>query len=233
MVVISKPYLLPVLVILFATQKRVKLGEAWVKVGATIAAVLGWSMVSSRIHVQGVETQSTPSATLLYYVSRPFEFLDLLVRTLTDQATARFYVESAIGNLGWLDTPFSSNQYALMGILMLAILALTVSPTTFQVNWKNSRLFLTVATAMVVLIEVSLLAIWTPIPATLIVGVQGRYFHIPLLVASLAVLGWKSTFNVETLRARVALGGTILLCLASFGFTIIRLVERYYLVAQY
>ena len=84
-----------------------------------------------------------------------------------------------------------------LGLCALA----SVSITTLRQDWHIRLLLASAALASVGLIFLALLVTWTPHPATLVQGVQGRYFVVPMLLLGYALQGtanvrpqWHNTF---------------------------------------
>lgn len=173
-----------------------------------------WTLFEVR-DVRVVRSMGTGESAV-HYLSHPTELIAVFVRTLSDSARLDFLWTSFLGNLGSLDTRLSEKSYALLGMglavgcVLTGLLAVTkrVSGDLTAGAWKNPvaapvwhrdpvwmlRLgFATSAAASVLLVFLLLLWSWTPYPADLIEGVQGRYFIAPALLLSYAAAsqhGW-------------------------------------------
>ncbi|MBK6361575.1 MAG: DUF2142 domain-containing protein [Comamonadaceae bacterium] len=98
--------------------------------------------------------------------------------------------ESFIGILGWLDTKLPHFFYPTLW-LGLAICALVgISWHTLQRDWFPRLLLIGVALTSVCLIFLALLLTWTPHPTSLVQGVQGRYFVVPMILLAYSVSGF-------------------------------------------
>jgi hypothetical protein len=121
-------------------------------------------------------------------------------------------------------------QYAILGSLLglLAISCFSWHPKTIEP--KTQITFVVCALGSIAIIFLSLLVQWTPHPATIILGVQGRYFFVPTLLLSIA---FTSPINIEK-SVKQFLSSTILIALASCGlvFTSSLLLQRYYLMPE-
>ena len=52
---------------------------------------------------------------VFHYVMNPFDFITVLGNTIANPETVRFYRQSFIGVLGWLDTKFDGSFYRACG----------------------------------------------------------------------------------------------------------------------
>ncbi len=159
---------------------------------ATVASVaaLAWTLFAMHGANDVLVPRSAEAPELLrYYAARPLAFVQVLGATLTDAPTLAFYRNSFIGVLGALDTPLPALAYPVLaaGLLVCAVASL---------RWPQSRedaglraLLLVLALASCVLIFLALLLAWTPHPARLVQGVQGRYFIVPALLVAYALGG--------------------------------------------
>ena len=110
--------------------------------------------------------------------------------SLSNTTLFTFYQESFIGILGWLDTKLPHYFYPTLW-LGLAICALVgVSWHTLQRDWFPRLLLIGVALTSVCLIFLALLLTWTPHPTSLVQGVQGRYFVVPMILLAYSVSGF-------------------------------------------
>jgi uncharacterized membrane protein len=146
--------------------------------------------------------------------------------TLTDRQTLLGYFSSFFGILGWLNAAFKGKEY----VVLLALLG-SLALTSFSVKQfkKQSWFALLLAVSilpMLGLIFFAMLTTWTPHPATIIIGVQGRYFLIPAIVLTYAFYGNPS--ELGQLRQRISYALLSVLGLYSFVNTTQLLLDRYY-----
>lgn len=126
---------------------------------------------------------------LRYYLTHPWEATQAIRRTLQDADMRDFYFRSFVGNLGWLDAPLRSFFYPWLGI-GLGLCALASISRPKHVGDLHARVvLLAIAFASSILVFIALLVTWTPHPAHVIVGVQGRYFVVPILLTAYAMSG--------------------------------------------
>jgi uncharacterized membrane protein len=133
-----------------------------------------------------------------------------------------------VGVLGWLDSGFPGHVYHRVFLLLFALLAVSIPPADWRRTGFARALLVSCAVASFMLVFFAMLVTWNPDSATLIEGVQGRYFLLPAMMLAYALsAGAKS----ERPR-RQAAGAALLLVLLLFSsFETIRLLlHRYYLV---
>ena len=202
-----------------------------------IAGVLAWTLAAAVLTADTRIAQGASKAGIaLYYVLSPASFVRVLGDTLGSVDIIKFYYQSFIGNLGWLDTPLHGAQYSIL-FSLLALLGLSAINVAFlRHHWRLSLFFLANVVLSVLLTFFALLTTWTPHPATVIDGVQGRYFLLPALVLAFA-LGPAGTSSAIPEKKRGGFCGRgvvgwlllTLLALYSLSVCVEALVARYYL----
>lgn len=225
LLVTSRTHLLPLLLLpVFLAWKR-QSAAAWAATALLVAACLAWLGFAMASTTDGrvVREHSTTEIVLLY-AGHPAEFLALLGRTLGNHELVRFYGQSFIGILGWLDTPLKSARYGMLsaGLLLAASLSfLWRRPADAPARW----LLCAVALASSLLVFVALAVTWTPYAAPAIAGVQGRYFVVPALLLGYALgdaAPHRPTWQQWGLR-----GLAVAMVLASLAALVETLVQRY------
>ncbi|WP_374622743.1 DUF2142 domain-containing protein [Devosia sp.] len=150
------------------------------------AAFAGWTAVvyaGGPLHLNAV---ADPAAQLAFLLADPLRVFAIAGATFA--TWGRFYVESFVGQLGWLDV-FLPPWYHLATQVMLGLAALGV--VAGGVRLIRSGESLALATALLVLLAGSgmifgsLYLGWTEVGKLIVNGVQGRYF---LPFATLLVL---------------------------------------------
>lgn len=206
----SRLHLLPMLVVpvmvAWSLREHKRASRAWLAT-ATVALLMVvswtiWTMVEVR-DLRIVRSMGTGESAV-HYLMHPLELMAVLARTLSDASRLEFLWTSFLGNLGSLDTRLSETAYALLGTGLAIGLALTVVQAMANHGsgrwaslgatrpWHRDpvqmmRLGLVVSTmASALSVFLLLLWSWTPYPANLIEGVQGRYFIAPALLLSYA-----------------------------------------------
>lgn len=165
---------------------------------------------------------------LYHYVVNPLDFLRVVKASLSNAELLIFYQESFIGILGALDAPLPTHFYPVLwgGLALCAIASLAFPPSPGH-EIALRTLLLGAAIASTMLIFLALLITWTPHPASVVKGVQGRYFVVPALLMAYALSGSvlsaispRRTFNQITTALFVVVGITAL---------VTTLITRYHL----
>jgi len=107
------------------------------------------------------------------------------------------------GNLGWLDTAFTFNQYVLLGVFLALSLLLSFPVRSFVEDVVVRFNIFVARIISVFLVFASLLIIWSPHPATVKSGIQGRYILLSMLLFSFSVSS--SETNASSFSRRLGL----------------------------
>ncbi len=222
----SRTHLLPLLALpYYVAWQRHSRREAYLG-GLVTLASLAWVLfaLSSTNDPRVVRSHST-TALLMHYAADPMAFFKVVWTSVADEKIFHFYQQSFIGILGWLDTKLPEHFYAVLWVgLGLCGLA-CVSPIESRSDGRARLLLLGMALASTGLIFLALLVTWTPHPASVVLGVQGRYFIVPMMLLGCAATG----LNVSTLGPRRWLSALVLTGFALTALTALTLT----LVARY
>lgn len=169
--------LLPFMAWIYTRRKNV----LWQALGCTAFAT-GWTLLAMKMTVSNPHPETSVSAKLLGIFLHPLHFAHLIFNTITDPDKQNFYIYSFLGNLGWLDTRFSSQFYEISKLLLLVIALLCLPwKSRRRETWISSGILASMGLASCLLIFTALYLAWTPPHSPEIEGVQGRYFLIPAL----------------------------------------------------
>lgn len=223
----SKPHALPLLVlpILLYRDKR----DRWILgIGATVAVfVVGWTIFTVKTTVYGGEGHLADDhlGKLLQYLRHPQTFLSTLYNTVADADRTRFYKDSFIGVLGWLDTWLTRPAYHRFGAALLVGLALALLSSRGE--WRIRLALVGLALGSSLIIFLALLVQWNPAGATVIQGVQGRYFVLPALMVGYAFAPWAQGAEGLWMQRTVMLVALLTLLMTATSTTT-AMVVRYY-----
>ena len=168
--------------------------------GSAVFLAISWVYFALTSTVDArVQRASTTGELVWSYLTHPADFIAVVGRSLADDELARFYGESFIGILGWLDTRLPLYFYPMLWAALGAVTLCTIRVKTLHEDWAARSLLLAIAIASAALVFFAMLVTWTPVPAVTIKGVQGRYFLGPALVLSFALSG-QSAFVPPALR---------------------------------
>ena len=128
---------------------------------------------------------ASPTDQLKFMIAHPLGFSAAVVNTL--KISFVFYVRSYIGYLGWLDTALPMFLYLSQAILIAAS-CLVAGKSIQKFNLSSlQRVFIAgiFITGLVSILAIEYMC-WTPVGATAILGVQGRYLipYVPLALLS-------------------------------------------------
>lgn len=181
------PLLLLLFIIAFQERNRKFLALSLLSTGFT----LFWIVFSIKTTVDNrIPRDISSLETLQYYLIHPMNFMEVLFNTTTSKDMMNFYLQSFIGKLGWLDTPLPLWQYTTFSACLVFFVLLNIFSTTRRENDAIARFSLfSTALLSVLAIFTALLISWTPHPATIVHGIQGRYFIVPFLLLAYAFHG--------------------------------------------
>lgn len=224
----SRVHALPMLILLAATFFYSKRRRALLSCAAATLFILGWTLFALKTTVDLRVPIGESSANIVaFYLHHPFQFLSVLWQTVSDSELQSFYYFSFLGILGWLDTPFGIHYYMWFGVIIAIVAALSVTLRGARDDWPQRLLLACVALISALFIFFALLVTWSPHPARVIAGVQGRYFLVPAVILAYAVGGNAGLF--DGFRRKLASGVVLSLFVLSLAATVELVVERYYL----
>ena len=199
--------------------------DLYLGIGLVLAS-LGWVAYAllSTTDLRVVRSHGTVEV-LRHYLKSPQDYVRVVWRTLLNADLRDFYFRSFVGNLGWLDAPLRPFFYPWLGVgLCLCALA--------SLSWRKGvedvqarTVLLAIAIASASLVFLALLVTWTPHPASVILGVQGRYFVVPVLLTAYALGGFGRTRGLW----RQCMGWLLLAAFAGLSLTalILGLQDRF------
>jgi len=218
----SRTHLMPMFLLpIYIAWQRRSLNNSLV-VGAFGLAAIGWALVALRSN-NGLmlDPAHTSAGLLIYYAAHPLAFLEIAAATVADPVQSTFLQQSFIGILGWLDAPLHQRFYPAlwMGLVLCAWASMSFASLR---EMREARIVLIAsALAGVGLIFLALLVTFTPHPATLVQGIQGRYFLVPALILA---------YGLSNHRNTLAAGPIVLLSafsVVSLGALMMALIDRY------
>ena len=220
----SRIHTLPMLILLAATYLYTKQNRSLLLFFLTTVFIVTWTFIAMRITVDfRVSLGESTTNIVLYYLKDPLQFLSVVWDTLLQSS----YYRQFIGVLGWLDVPFSEQFYVFFILVLCFVSLLTLSFDGLKDDRLCRLLLLAVALISTLFIFFALLVTWSPHPANVVSGVQGRYFLIPSIFLAYSLSTCGSLFS----SARKRLGVFVVLCLylISIFSMVSKLVNRYYL----
>ncbi len=195
LLITSRTNLLPMLALPFLLAWRKPSRALWVIAIGLALATLAWTLFALTATIDTRLVRAHTSSQLIgIYLRDPAAFLQLLGRTLGDAPILEFYLHSFFGILGWLDAPIARPWLVALAALFAALGA-TTALQAWHKGWQrppaaqptrpvDRAVVLALATASCVLVFLALAVTWNDYPATKILGVQGRYFFVPAIIAA-------------------------------------------------
>jgi uncharacterized membrane protein len=225
--VTSRTHLLPLLLLPFFVAWRRKSARDLYLAGIVAVGALAWVMFALHSTTDTLLVRSQSSSQLLsHYAMHPQAFFNMVWATVSNPEVANFYQQSFIGILGWLDTALPSIFYPLLWLGLGVCALVSVSLPASAADWSARCLLLLTAMASIGLIFLSQLVTWTAHPASLIEGVQGRYFVMPVVLLGHVLSGLaKTPTRLHSRLAGLALSGFALCSLTALSMT---LLSRYH-----
>lgn len=227
----SRVHMLPMVALLFAAGVYTKKRVAYVLFGLTLAVIFSWlyfAMVTTLD--KRISVGAGAGEVIGFYLKNPIQFLRVLGATVADREIVKFYAQSFVGVLGWLDAAFTEQTYRLYGVLLFFIAMLSISLKNIRRDWAARTLLLLCSFGAVLLTFVALLVTWNKHPADVILGIQGRYFAPPMVLIAYATAGGAGTFQGVARKCAAAV--LLLLVYISISSTLSLLLNRYYLTFE-
>ncbi|SHN19132.1 Uncharacterized membrane protein [Pseudomonas asturiensis] len=221
--VTCRAYMAPMLLMLIAPAILHRSRQRLIIAVAATGAVVAWTVLGMAVTTDLRSGHKvTPGAIAKYYLTDPAALWNVMYATLSDAGLTAQYWRSFIGTLGWLDTTMPMSVY--IGISTLIALALLINVRLSAFKPRSAWVLLLCGFASMVLVFLAMLVIWTPHPAQVIDGIQGRYFALPVIVI-LCALDSKSGGS----RWLATYGIVFMVFLVSTFSMITTLADRYYL----
>ena len=189
LLVVSKPVFLALMIppLFWALRRHARLNLVPMLLILVVLAAWMVHMAQSFVDVR-LQPGASAFARLWEALLSPIDTLQLLGATLAQHHA--FYWKTMVGVLGWLDTPLPSAIYMAAAVLFVAALgADAASPN--PADWRERSVYGVSAMAYAAITLLILWAAWTPEGASVIEGVQGRYF-LPILPLLALVVGTRS-----------------------------------------
>ena len=223
----TRTHLLPLLALPFyLAWQRQSRRDLYLGCFITFAA-LGWVLFALQTtNDPRVVRDHTTTQLLMQYAADPAAFFRIVWASVTDNVNFTFYNRSFIGILGWLDTHLAGYFYPTLwsGLALCALASVSIS--TLQKDWGTRLLLVGLCVASTGLVFLAMVVTWTPHPATMITGVQGRYFVVPAILLGYAMSG--SASQQPPLRQWIAAPTISLFALTSLTALTMALWGRYH-----
>ncbi|MBE8718362.1 DUF2142 domain-containing protein [Cellvibrio polysaccharolyticus] len=224
----SRINLIPMLLMPLILAWRYRCRWLWAGFAAATIVVLLWVLYALLSTVDNrVALGASTSTLFFYYLSYPFSFLNIVWASIHDSSLQHFYGFSFVGIMGWLEITIGDQNIKWIGATLAALLLISVSIKRLTQEWQQRATLALVAISSALMVFLLMLVTWTPHPAEVIEGVQGRYLWSSALLLSFAL-----TQGINQLTQPVKIVGISLL-LVIVSITLVKLpnvlLERYYI----
>lgn len=223
----SRVHLTPLLALLLVVCFQWKSRLVFLAFIATLALVVAWTLIAMLTTVDTRVVVGLPTSSVaLFYLTNPLRFFEVVGATLSgDRPT--IYRDTFIGLLGWLAVRFTPKAYDFLFVCLALAGLLSISYKKPAAGWMPQIVLVLSALSSVFIIFFALLVTWNPHPASVIEGVQGRYFLVPVIMVAYATSG-----DLELTHGWPRKGALVLVGLIG-AFTLFSmprvLIEWYYL----
>lgn len=175
-----RQHLMPLVCLIFATFFFTKNKKSLIAGFLTTSLLLVWLAIAIKTTIHK-DLGASKSVIILHYLSHPGDFLRVMSSTLTNDDTLTFYIRSFFGILGRLNASFQPPiyNYLIFATLLFFLLSLPLPQRKYL---APGLLLICIGGSSIILVFVSLLVSWTPYPASVVEGVQGRYFLMPIII---------------------------------------------------
>ncbi len=192
-------------------------------------AAVGWILLASA-SLPSMRSSVSTTGMIAYYILHPHEVILAFWRTATNIGLMKFYRNSFVGQLGWLDYLVNKGLIYFTHIVIWALLLGATYKFRKALFNKTSLLLFTVAFFSLVATYLLLLVGWTDFPCKgAISGVQGRYL-IPIFIIvgfAMECHGEGRTSSVLEIKWSIAL--LLFYAFISIFFTQVATIWRYWL----
>lgn len=151
-----------------------------------------WMKVSGAGNVLSTGGVASPKDQVIYVLYHPIFCIKTIIRTI--EVNYKFYFQSFIGVLGWLDTILP--DYLINSYAFLLIAAGAFSKNEKIIKRRTKVIIVLVAILISLLVILALYVTFTAVGKPIVDGVQGRYF-IPSALLILLSFEFKKMENIR------------------------------------
>jgi uncharacterized membrane protein len=194
LVTLTKPSSAPLplfAVLLLGCRRHASPGRPWREtmtvIGISWAALLAWSLLVQGLYVPAHPFVAVePGTQLAYILARPLRFAGVVWHTLVTNWHA--YYLSAVGVLGWLDTPLKPRYVDYFYWTLLAS-GLVGESSLMAASRRERALAAFLVLSTIGLFVVIMYLTWTAVGGPMVEGLQGRYL-LSLAVPWAVLIQW-------------------------------------------
>ncbi|QHC35291.1 DUF2142 domain-containing protein [Komagataeibacter xylinus] len=221
-VVTCRTHMLPLLCMFFIMYYYNRKRPVLISGVAVSIFSVAWTLIAMKTTVQYNHTLHalSPAQRLVYYSTHPTSFFMMFYRTLTNTDILSGYQWEFIGSLGWLTMNFDWKVYLIISLSLVATFALCLN---IKKNAGFERVsMISMALGAVFIVFLSLLLTCTDDGSKEILGVQGRYFTLPVIILSYATLGIERENKIRYVASISLLSFILIFSVSNTVRTIVR-----------
>lgn len=194
-----RAHLAAMVLLLFASAWLARRAWVWWLAAAVTVLILVWTgmAIGSTVDFR-TGREATAGQVAMYYVSQPQALLDVFVSTFQNVPLRNFYAVSFLGIFA--DRALEASQYRWVATLLGGVLLMSLFPLP---KWRERGLtrsaLLLAGLSAVILAFLAMLVAWSPHPAQVIEGVQGRYLLVPVMLLLTGMCSWDWRTGVDSL----------------------------------
>ncbi len=223
----ARAHLTAMLLLPFVTACLIRSPLAWLLSLASTSATLLWmaAVIPATVDFRVARGASTGEVAK-FYLGDPARLIDVLTQTFHSADLQMFYWRTFFGVFH--NGRISDGAANLLALLLVLIILASIAP------WRELKSSLTARAALLatglasaVLAFLAMLFSWTPHPATIVEGVQGRYLLVPVILVAVACCSFRPAPPPVLQKVETAL--LYLLFSISLFLTTRILLSNYYL----
>lgn len=136
-----------------------------------------------------------------HYVTHPIEMIKVIFNTATDPFFISSYTKQFIGVLGWLNIFIPSWTYKFYIITIGILFAYGFKFSKFKHDAIININIIAISLMCITLIFCALLVQFSPFPTVRVIGIQGRYFAIPVIILAYGLSVKKTKLDMGILTS--------------------------------
>jgi uncharacterized membrane protein len=164
----------------------------------------------------------SPHDQLQFILTNPFDYGFIILTTC--YSNWLFYLSTFIGVFGWLDIWLPQNIYYIF-LLCLIVLAVIDNSQKISLNVKQKTICIIIFAIISGMIATNLWITWTVVGASVISGIQGRYF-IP--IALLCFILFNNSFSFNQTLKKIIIFSIVVYITGVLFFTLDTICTNYY-----
>lgn len=225
----ARAHLAAMVLMLFTAAWFHRSRTGWIVAVLATVSIMAWYAVAIPATADfRMAREYTTGDVAMFYLNAPGELLRVLWQTLTSQDMLTSYLLTFFGY--FFNTHLNRDESMALALILLIVLCLALpSWRDFRTQGLARLTLMVTAIAAVFLAMLAMLLTWTPHPATMVIGVQGRYLLVPVMLMVAALCCWRSKNGWRRQAQQVFV---FMMCAAGVSASLVRMMEAYYMPWQ-